>query len=300
MSWQQHLHVNSVYVAVRVLVLRGGSSLQQASLWPRRVYRLWSKGLRREDYPERESSSLGFRRAQMAHSEARGLQQELVRRITGMWARCWGRLGRRGPWLLTLNPNGGNLTAPQGNGLQMHPFPHSCWCASISPIWCMNEAEQERQCDEKVGGGERMMWWRRGRQSLCVLWSLSYGFSLSGPSPGTLGESGSGRHPHSHNPRLSPSIQPSKVSAYRKQLPTSPVTFRLCCMQRQWHVNKTGQHGDTRGRVRLKKKKKRLFYFWGQREPPTSARHRCKRKYQHATEWRDCPCAEVCTIPETL
>lgn len=24
-----------------------------------------------------------------------------------------------------------------------------------------------------------------------------------------------------------------KVSAYRKQLPTSPVTFRLCCMQRQ-------------------------------------------------------------------
>ena len=167
LAGQQYVHVNSVYVAVRVLVLWGGSSLQQASLWPRRVYRLWSKGLRREDYPERESSSLGYRRAQMAHSEARGLQQDLVRRITGMWARCWGRLGRRGPWLLTLNPNGGNLTAPQGNGLQMHPFPPSCWCASISSIWCMNEAEQERQCDEKVG--EEKGWCGGGEAgNLCV------------------------------------------------------------------------------------------------------------------------------------
>lgn len=60
------------------------------------------------------------------------------------------------------------------------------------------------------GGGERIMWWRRGRQFLCVLWSLSYGFSLSGLSPGTLMESGSGRHPHSQNPRPSSRIQPGK------------------------------------------------------------------------------------------
>lgn len=43
---------------------------------------------------------------------------------------------------------------------------------SISSIWCMNEGEWEW-----VGGD--VMWQRRGRQSLCVLWSLSYGFSLS-------------------------------------------------------------------------------------------------------------------------
>ncbi|KAE8297702.1 hypothetical protein D5F01_LYC04341 [Larimichthys crocea] len=85
-------------------------------------------GLRREDYPEREHSSLGFRRAQMAHSEAGGLKQELgeeKKKIREMQARCSGRLGRGAPWPLTVHPNGGNLTAPQGNGLQMYPFPPS-------------------------------------------------------------------------------------------------------------------------------------------------------------------------------
>ena len=107
-----------------------------------------------------------------------------------MRAQCWGRLGRRAPWPLTVHPNGGNLRAPQGNGWQMYPG---------------GEGGEMRK-----GGGERMMWWRRGRQSWCVLWSLSYGFSLSGLSLGALRESGSGRHPYSQNPRLSSSIQSGK------------------------------------------------------------------------------------------
>lgn len=196
------------------LLLLGGCSVQQASLWSRLVYRLWSKGLRREDYPEREHSSLGFRRAQMAHSEAGGLKQELGEEKKKS-ERC--RQGARAVW--------GEEPRGHWQSIQMEAILQplkgmACKCThSLLPtrhlhlLHLMYEWSRagERGWDEE-GGGRRMMWWRRGRQSLCVLWSLSYGFSLSGLSPGTLRESGSGRHPHSHNPRLSSSIQGWKVS----------------------------------------------------------------------------------------
>lgn len=161
-----------------------------------------------------ENSILGFCWAQMALSEAGGPRMELVRKIRGMQA-CWcWCLGRKAPWPLTVHPNGGNFIAPQGNGLQMYPFPSSYLHASVPSIWSMNEAIQQW-----VG-----VMWRTGMQSLCVLWSLSYGFSLSGLSPGAQRESGSVKHPYFQN--LSSSIQPGNAlhRSITFDIKTSPCT----------------------------------------------------------------------------
>lgn len=72
---------------------------------------------------------------------------------------------------------------------------------SISSIWCMNEGEREW-----VGG------WcdvaeKRQAISVCPLKLVLWLFPVMCFSPGTLRESGRGRHPYSQNPKVSSSIQ---------------------------------------------------------------------------------------------
>lgn len=137
------------------LLLLGGCSVQQASLWSRLVYRLWSKGLRREDYPEREHSSLGFRRAQMAHSEAGGLKQELGEEKKNQRdaGKVLGPSGERSP-VATDSPSKWRQSySPSREWLANVPIPSFLRGTSISSIWCTNEAEQERGGEMRKGEG---------------------------------------------------------------------------------------------------------------------------------------------------
>lgn len=104
----------------------------------------------------------------MAQCKAEGSRHELVTKIrcTHSDGAIWGE-EPPGHWQSIQMEA---ILHPSREWLANVPIPYLR--ASISSIWCMNEGEREW-----VGGD--VMWQRRGRQSLCVLWSLSYGFSLS-------------------------------------------------------------------------------------------------------------------------
>lgn len=178
------------------------------------------KGALAGDYPETltEHSSLCFCWAQMAQGKAEGPRHELVTKIRGMYTQRWGYLGRRAPWPLTVHPNGGNFTPLKGM---------ACKCTHSLLAWLHLIHLMYEWRRTGVGGGWCDVAEKRQAISVCPLKLVLWLFPVMCFSPGTLRESGRGRHPYSQNPKVSSSIQSRTQSQYNLWHLTPPAKVKI-------------------------------------------------------------------------